>query len=62
MTTLDPAPGMVAYRLVDRHHDSIEVGSVLLRTSSHSHQKFGWGMYFCLTRKKVMARPPGCVT
>lgn len=42
---------MVVYRLVDRHHDSIEAGSVLQRPSSYSRQKFGRGMYFCPTRK-----------
>ena len=41
---------MIVYRLVDRSHDPIEVGSVLLRTSGHSRQKFGQGMYFCATR------------
>jgi hypothetical protein len=30
---------MVAYRLVNQEHDPIEVGSVLSRTSDHSHQK-----------------------
>ena len=42
---------MIVYRLVDRSHDPIEVGSVLLRTSGYSRQKFGQGMYFCATRK-----------
>ncbi len=41
---------MIVYRLVDRSHDPIEIGSLLLRTSGHSREKFGRGMYFCATR------------
>jgi hypothetical protein len=35
---------MVAYRLVNQEHDPIEVGSVLSRTSDHSHQKIADGI------------------
>ncbi len=37
---------MKLYRLVDQANDPTTVGHALTRTSTHSHQKNGDGMYF----------------
>jgi hypothetical protein len=39
---------MKLYRLVNQAHDPTAVGQFLVRTSTHSNQKMGDGMYFGL--------------
>ena len=46
--------GMLVHRLVNQEYDPIEIGSILTRTSDHSKQKIGEGMYFALTREDAL--------
>jgi hypothetical protein len=45
---------MRLFRLVNHQHDPIEVGTILTRTSNHSNQKMGKGMYFATTRDDAL--------
>jgi hypothetical protein len=45
---------MKLYRLVDADHDPITAGKKLARTSDHSNQKFGPGMYFATSRDSAL--------
>jgi hypothetical protein len=45
---------MKVYRLVNSKYDPIEIGANLTRTSDHSHQKYGEGMYFALSREDAL--------
>ena len=46
---------MQVFRLVHENHDSIEVGSVLTRTSDHSNQKIAKGIYFAVSYEDALA-------
>lgn len=45
---------MEVFRLVNDQHDPTRVGEILVRTSDHSHQKLGNGMYFAASREDAL--------